>query len=59
MSDKERADKAQAEILFEGTHGRRPDTDQELENWLASPEGRAAIAFELTAFSAWGERARS
>jgi CRP/FNR family transcriptional regulator, nitrogen fixation regulation protein len=33
--------------LFEGAKGRRPETDQELGQWLASPEGKAATAFEL------------
>jgi hypothetical protein len=45
--------------LFEGTKGRRPQTDQELEDWLASPEGKAATAFEPTSLSRWGGTGRS
>ena len=45
--------------LFEGAKGRRPKTDRELEEWLASPEGKAATAFELTSVSRWGETGRS
>ena len=60
MSDKEEMDKAQSlRDLFEGAKGRRPKTDRELEEWLASPEGKAATAFELTSVSRWGETGRS
>ena len=60
MSDKEETMKAQRLIdLFEGAKGRRPKTDRELEEWLASPEGKAATAFELTSVSRWGETGRS
>jgi hypothetical protein len=34
-------------------------TDHELNEWLASPEGKAATLFDLTSGSGWGERARS
>jgi CRP/FNR family transcriptional regulator, nitrogen fixation regulation protein len=33
--------------LFEGTNGRRPKTDGELDDWLGSPEGKAATLFDL------------
>ena len=56
MSDKEEAEKAHARLLFEGVKGRRPETDQELNEWLASPEGKAATAFEPTPLSRWGGR---
>ena len=60
MSDKEETMKAQRLIdLFEGAKGRRPKTERELEGWLASPEGKAATAFELTSVSRWGETGRS
>ncbi len=62
MSDKEEAEKAQAQTLrdiFEGIKGRPPRTDQELEEWLASAEGKAAAMFELTSASRWGEIGRS
>ncbi len=62
MSDKEEAKKAEAPTLraiFEGIKGRPPKTDQELEEWLASAEGKAATDFELTSVSRWGEIGRS
>ena len=60
MSEEE--EKAQVQRLldlFEGAKGRRPETDQELKDWLASPEGKAATAFEITSLSRWGEAGRS
>ena len=62
MSDRDETEKTQAQKLldlFEGAKGRRPKTDQELDEWLASPEGKAATAFELTSGSRWGETGRS
>ena len=62
MSDQEEQKKAQAQRLlelFEGANGRRPETDQELRDWLASAEGKAATAFEPTSLSRWGETGRS
>jgi hypothetical protein len=32
--------------LFEGAHGRPASTIEELELWIASPEGRAATAYD-------------
>jgi len=57
MSDKDEAAKARARLLalFEGIKGRRPNTDRELDEWLASPEGKAATMFEPTSLSRWGE----
>jgi CRP/FNR family nitrogen fixation transcriptional regulator len=45
--------------LFEGIKGQRPKTEEELDKWLVSPEGKAATLFNLTSLSRWGERARS
>jgi DNA-binding transcriptional regulator YhcF (GntR family) len=45
--------------LFEGVNGRRPKTEKELQEWLVSPEGKAATLFNLTSLSRWGETARS
>src|SRR5262245_408187 len=62
MADRDEAEKAQAKMLidfFEGAKGRLPKTDQELHDWLASPEGKAATAFEPTSLSRWGEAGRS
>jgi hypothetical protein len=47
MSDQEEQKRAEAQRLldlFEGAKGRRPETDQELKDWLATPEGKAATA---------------
>jgi hypothetical protein len=62
VSDQEEQKRSEAQRLlelFEEAKGRRPETDQELKDWLASPEGKAATAFELTSFSPWGEVGRS
>jgi hypothetical protein len=62
MSDKQEAERAVAQRLlyiFEGVRGRVPQNDQELHEWLASPEGQAATAFEPTLLSPWGEIGRS
>ena len=45
--------------LFVGVSGHRPKTEKELQEWLVSPEGKAAMLFNLTSLSRWGERARS
>ncbi len=59
MSDKKKeAEKAKAPTprdIFEGIKGRPPETDRELEEWLASAEGKAAIAFQPASGSRWGE----
>ena len=59
MSETEQAERARAQILFEGVKGRLPENDQELDKWLASPEGLIATAFDLTSLSPWGEKGRS
>ena len=49
ISDKERVAKLIRKGLrglFVGAKGRRPHSDDELDQWLASPEGKAATAFE-------------
>jgi hypothetical protein len=61
-SEKEEAEIPQARTahdIFEGINGRRPKSDQELNEWLASDEGKAAMAFEPTSLSRWGETGRS
>jgi hypothetical protein len=57
MNDKEEAQKTRAHwrVLFEGVKGRKPNTDQELDAWLASPEGKTATTFEPASASRWGE----
>ena len=60
--EKEEAEKAQAQMLrdaFEGMRGRQPRSDQELNEWLASDEGKQATIFEPTSVARWGETGRS
>jgi hypothetical protein len=45
--------------LFEGMRGHRPRSQQELSDWLVSPEGKAATVFNLISFSRSEDRARS
>jgi hypothetical protein len=45
--------------LPEGMKGRQPRSDQELNEWLATDEGKEATIFEATALSTWGDKARS
>jgi CRP/FNR family transcriptional regulator, nitrogen fixation regulation protein len=40
--------------LFERVTGRRPSSEQELCDWLLTPESEAATIFNLTSFSRWG-----
>jgi hypothetical protein len=61
-SEKNRAEKTQTQILrdiFEGMKGRQPKSDQELNEWLASDEGKEATIFDSTSLSRWGESGRS
>ena len=61
-TEKEEAEKTQAQILrnaFEGLKGRQPRSDQELNEWLASDEGKLATMFEPSSLSRWGETGRS
>ena len=61
-NEKTQAEKTQAQILrdvFEGMKGRQPKSDQELNEWLASDEGKEATIFESTSVSRWGEIGRS
>jgi hypothetical protein len=58
VSEEKKAEKTQAQILsdaFEGMKGRRPKSDQELNEWLATDEGQQATMFEPTLVSRWGE----
>jgi hypothetical protein len=64
MSDKEKEEleKVQAptlQDLFEGVKGRRPKSLDELNEWLATDEGKEATIFESTSASRWGEVGRS
>jgi len=58
MSEEKKAEKTQAQIsydAFKGMKGRRPRSDQELNEWLATDEGQQATMFEPTLVSRWGE----
>src|SRR5262249_52735915 len=62
MADKREAENTQAKVLldlFERSRGRLPKTDRELNDWLASPEGKAATLFEPTSANRWGATGRS
>jgi hypothetical protein len=62
MNEKKQTGKTQDQILrlfFEGVMGRQPKTDQELNEWLATPVGRAAVMFDIASVSRWGEIGRS
>jgi hypothetical protein len=48
-----------ASDAFEGIKGRQPMSDDELNQWLATDEGKAATVFDDTTLSPWGERGRS
>ena len=57
MSEKEEKKKDQRLLdLFEGAKGRRPKTDQELDEWLTSPEGKAARHLKSRSFLAGAKR---
>ena len=59
MSEQDKIKAQHLRDLFEGAKGRQPKTDQELNDWLATPEGEAAVVFEPTSLSRWGEVGRS
>jgi hypothetical protein len=62
MSEKEKAAKTRAQFLrdaFEGIRGRQPKSEDELNKWLVTDEGRMATLFDDTTLSAWGEKGRS
>ncbi len=40
---------------FELIKGRPPETDRELEEWLASDEGKTAMIFEPAPALRWGD----
>jgi hypothetical protein len=62
MNEKETAPKPRIQFLrdaFEGMKGRRPTSDAELNQWLATDEGKAATLFDDTTVSPWGDPGRS
>jgi hypothetical protein len=62
MSEDETNAKSDADVLrdiFQGVKGRLPQTDMELQQWLDTPEGKAATVFHQTTVSRWGEVGRS
>jgi len=62
MSEKEKGTKTRAQFLrdvFEGMKGRQPTSEKELNQWLATDEGKMATMFDDTTLSPWGERGRS
>jgi hypothetical protein len=62
MSEKEKAAKSRAQFLrdaFEGMKGRGPASENELNKWLDTDEGKMATLFDDTTVSPWGEKGRS
>jgi hypothetical protein len=62
MSEKEKVAKTRAQFLrdaFEGLKGHQPKSDDELNRWLATDEGKVATLFDDTTLSPWGEQGRS
>jgi len=62
MSEQEKAAKSEIQILrdaVEGMKGRQPKSEQELKEWLATDEGKAATMFEPTSFSRFGDTGRA
>ena len=58
MNEKGKAEKSETEFqreAFQGFNGRPPETDRELQEWLSTPEGKAATAFQPSSGSRWGE----
>ena len=58
-NEKQAADKTHERLLYEGAKGHQPKTDRDLDEWLATPEGKAATAYDVTSLSPWGEKGRS
>jgi hypothetical protein len=62
MREKEKAAKTRAQFsrdAFEGMKGRQPASEDELNQWLATEEGKMATLFDDATLSPWGERGRS
>jgi hypothetical protein len=58
MSNKRDAEKPNTPTthdIFQAIKHRAPETDQELKEWLASDEGKAATMFESLPATRWGE----
>jgi len=60
MSAKEKAQQSLTKLqreIFRGVHRHPPKTDGELQEWLSSPRGPSAIAFQPLSATRWGEGA--
>ncbi len=58
MSAKAKAQQSLIELqreIFQAINRRPPETDGELQEWLFSPEGQAATAFQPLSATRWGE----
>jgi hypothetical protein len=58
MSERESPEKSPIQILrnaFEGMKGRQPNSDQELNEWISTDEGKQATLFESTGLSRYGD----
>jgi len=62
MSEGEKEQQTPAQFLrnaFEGMKGRQPKSDEELNQWLSTDEGKEATMFAPSSLSRWGETGRS
>ena len=62
LGEREKEQHTQAQFLrnaFEGMKGRQPKSDEELNQWLTTDEGKEATMFAPSSLSRWGETGRS
>jgi hypothetical protein len=58
-NEKQKSERDLQRDAFEGLKGRKPQSDRELDDWLATDEGKIATMFEPVSGSRWGEVGRS
>ena len=58
-NEKQKSERDLQRDAFEGLKGRQPQSDRELDEWLATDEGKIATMFEPVSASRWGEVGRS
>jgi hypothetical protein len=58
MSEKKAA-KTQAQFIRDAMKSRQPTSNDELNKWLATEEGKLATLFNDATLSPWGDQGRS
>ena len=58
-NEKQKDQRALQRDAFEGLKGRQPESDRELNDWLATDEGKEATMFAPASASRWGAVGRS